>query len=99
MQRRIVDLWLEVLAETGEPGPELELDPPLRSRLSEIAVPTFVVLGSADQPDIGRIGALLGAEIAGARSATIDGAAHLPSLEQPETFDELVVSFLGTAAG
>jgi 3-oxoadipate enol-lactonase len=99
MQRRIVDLWLEACAVAGEPGPERQLDPPARERVQEIAVPTLVVLGSVDQPDIGRIGALLGAEIPGARSVTIDGVAHLPSLEQPDTFDELVNSFLRAPAG
>jgi pimeloyl-ACP methyl ester carboxylesterase len=99
MQRRIVDLWLEASAMAGEPGPERPLDPPARERLQEIAVPALVVLGSVDQPDIGRIGALLGAEIPGARSVTIDGVAHLPSLEQPDAFDELVDSFLSNLAG
>ena len=99
MQRRIVDLWVEASAVAGEPGPERPLDPPARTRLQEIAVPTLVVLGSLDQPDIGRTGGLLGAEIPGARAVTIDGVAHLPSLEQPDAFDELIDSFLAALPG
>jgi pimeloyl-ACP methyl ester carboxylesterase len=36
-------------------------------------------------------------EIPDARLETIPGAAHIPSLERPELFDPLVLSFLESA--
>ena len=37
------------------------------------------------------------AEIPGARRATIEGAAHVPSMERPDEFDRLVLGFLDEA--
>ena len=37
----------------------------------------------------------LEAEIPNSRRETIAGAAHVPSMEQPEEFDRLVLEFLG----
>ena len=63
-------------------------------RLGEIDVPTLVLAGEEDVPDIHRIAARLAASIPGARIATIPGAAHVPHLERPAEFDELVLPFL-----
>jgi pimeloyl-ACP methyl ester carboxylesterase len=70
------------------------LDPPASRRLGEIRVPTLVVTGGEDFEDFQRIGDRLAAEIPGARRVTIAAAGHLPSLEQPEEFDRVVLGFL-----
>jgi pimeloyl-ACP methyl ester carboxylesterase len=69
-------------------------DPPARERLGEIAVPTLVVVGNEDVPDMAEIAALLESSIPGARRVVIEGAGHLPSLERPDAFDEAVLPFL-----
>jgi pimeloyl-ACP methyl ester carboxylesterase len=62
-------------------------------RLHELAVPTLVVVGAHDQPVV-LAGSRLIAERTGARMVTIEGTAHLPNLERPETFLSEVVPFL-----
>jgi 3-oxoadipate enol-lactonase len=70
------------------------LEPPASQRLAEIRVPTLVVTGDEDVPDIHAIAEKLTREIPGAERATISDAAHLPNLERPEEFDRIVLGFL-----
>jgi pimeloyl-ACP methyl ester carboxylesterase len=62
-------------------------------RLDEISVPTLVVVGEHDVEDVHVVAERLEREI-GATRVTIAGAAHLPNLESPREFDELVLGFL-----
>ena len=93
MQRRALELQLP-FEETAE---EELLVPDLGDRLAEVTAPTLVVVGEEDVPDMHAIADRLAAEIPGARRATIADAAHVPSLERREEFDELVLGFLETA--
>jgi 3-oxoadipate enol-lactonase len=70
----------------------------LAERLGEIVAPTLVLVGDEDQPDMQAIAERLAGEIQGARLATIPETAHVPSVERPREFDELVLSFLEEAA-
>lgn len=90
MQRRAFERQLPVW-ELAEDVLTVE---DLAERIGEIAVPTLVITGSEDVPDMEAIAARLGSEIAGARREVIAGAAHLPNLERPEEFDRLVLEFL-----
>jgi len=93
MQRRALELQLP-FEETAE---EELLVPDLGDRLAEVTAPTLVVVGEEDVPDMHAIADRLAAEIPGARRATIADAAHVPSLERREEFDDLVLGFLETA--
>lgn len=90
MQR---DALVMQLAEPDVEGGALVPDP--ADRLAEIAVPTLVLVGDLDIPEMREGAARLAADIPGARAATIAGASHLPNLERPEEFDALVLEFLG----
>lgn len=70
------------------------LDPPASRRLFEVAVPTLVVTGDEDVRDIHEIAEKLVAEIPNAERARIAGSGHLPSLERPDEFDRVVLTFL-----
>jgi pimeloyl-ACP methyl ester carboxylesterase len=72
----------------------LRLEPSESERLGEVNVPTLVLTGDEDVPDIHRIADRLAAGIPGAERATMAGAAHLPSLERPDEFDRIVLAFL-----
>ena len=89
MQRRAYELVVAV----EEDEEELLVDD-LAQKLGEIQVPTLVLVGEEDQPDMQAIAERLSREIPGARRATIPGTAHVPSLERPREFDELVLPFL-----
>jgi len=70
------------------------LRPPALTRLAKIAVPTLIITGSHDMPDIGSIAKRLERGIVDAQIVTVYDAAHMASMEQPERFNELVLNFL-----
>jgi pimeloyl-ACP methyl ester carboxylesterase len=88
---------LAAYALDPEPGPSRKLDPPGGTRLAEIVAPTLVLAGTADVPDILAIARKLAEQIPDAELRWIEDAAHLPNLERPEEFDELVLGFLARA--
>lgn len=73
---------------------EVPLAPPAVERLGEIRVPTLLILGSLDVPDIHRIVARLASEIPDAEQVVFDGVGHLPNREAPERFEQVVKEFL-----
>jgi 3-oxoadipate enol-lactonase len=94
MQLRAFELQLPV-AEAAE---EELLVPDLADRLGEVAAPTLIVVGDEDVPDMQAIAERLEREIPGSRRETIANTAHVPSMERPREFDELVLPFLREAA-
>jgi 3-oxoadipate enol-lactonase len=93
MQRRAYELQLPVW-ETAE---EKHLVDDLAERLSEVAAPTLVLVGEEDLPDMHEIADRLEREIPNAQRASIADTAHVPSLERPREFDQLVLPFLQSA--
>jgi pimeloyl-ACP methyl ester carboxylesterase len=77
-----------------EQGQPQALEPPALSRLGEIGVPALVLVGEHDVPDVLESAERLARDIPGARKIVLPGTAHLPSLEQPEVFNRLVLKFL-----
>lgn len=69
-------------------------DPSAESRLAELDVPTLVVVGDADLPELRELASRLASELPQARLATIAGAGHLPSIEQPDELNALLLEFL-----
>jgi len=62
--------------------------------IEAIRTPTLVIAGEEDQmypPDTARD---MARRIPGAELAMIEGAGHLPNLEQPERFNEILADFL-----
>jgi 3-oxoadipate enol-lactonase len=82
---------------TGRPGIRGEgqqLEPQAIGRLSEIDVPTLIIIGDRDDINIATIGDLLASKIAGAQKIIIPNTAHLPNMEKPEQFNQIVLEFL-----
>lgn len=80
-------LWLQRL-------PERPLEPPAIKRLKEISIPTQIIVGALDVPDIHTICDLLASSISGAEKVEIQDAGHLASMEKPEKFGERAQQFL-----
>jgi pimeloyl-ACP methyl ester carboxylesterase len=95
MQRRALELY----AEGGAAAEEEALVTDIGDRLGEISVPTLVLVGELDIPDMQAIAERLHEEIPDARAATIPGAAHAPTMERPDKFAELVLGFLDDVRG
>ena len=79
----------EAQAET----PPVPLEPPAVGRLSEIRVPTLVILGELDAPNPLE---QLAAEIPGANKVVMAETAHHPFMERPAEFNRIVLDFLGS---
>ena len=75
-------------------GKEERLNPPAAQRLSEIRVPTLVIYGDEDQRDMPLISSYLAEHITGAKLVVMPGTAHVPNMEQPIEFNQLVRAWL-----
>jgi 3-oxoadipate enol-lactonase len=71
-----------------------ELEEPEAIALGVVAARTLVAVGERDYDDFHRIAARLAREIPDAELAVIEGAGHLPALEQPQRTAALVEAFL-----
>jgi len=70
---------------------------PALGRLAEIKVPTLIVIGAEDIPDVHAHGGAIQAGIVGARRVVVRNAGHLVHMEQPEEFNRLALEFLTAA--
>jgi len=70
------------------------LEPPAIGRLSEIHVPTLILVGDRDETNIATIVDLLARNIPGSRKVVIPDSAHLPNMEKPDYFNGVVLEFL-----
>jgi len=89
--------WITVQNATwaiADAQPLDPLDPPAAQRLGAIHVPTLVLAGALDNPEILRAADVMAAEIRGAQHAILPNAAHVPNMEQPAAFNRLVLEFL-----
>lgn len=76
------------------PNFRLSLEPPATQRLTEIKVPTLLLIGERDDPDNHAIVDILAQGINGAQKVVIAGAGHMVNMEQPDEFNRLVLNFL-----
>lgn len=67
---------------------------PALSRLSEIRIPTLILVGDADIPDVHAHAGAIEAGIAGSKRVIVSDSGHLMYLERPEEFSRLVISFI-----
>jgi 3-oxoadipate enol-lactonase len=78
----------------NETAPESELTPPAAARLAEIVCPTLVLVGELDQQATLDAAQRVATEVPDVRLEVWPDVAHLPSLERPEDFERLALSFI-----
>jgi len=71
-----------------------QIKPPAVGRLSEISIPTLIIVGDRDVSDIIAIADTLEKNITGSKKVVIPGAGHLVNLEKSEEFNRIVLDFL-----
>ncbi len=84
--------------QVGREDDEALLTDDLPSRLASVTVPTLVLVGESDYADFHAIADRLATSIPDTRRATVPGAGHLPSLEQPQAVDAVVLPFLDSVS-
>lgn len=85
--------WNRPDDEAQEETPPVPLEPPAIGRLSQIGVPTLVILGAYDVPN--PLDQLV-AEIPSAKKVIMAETAHHPFMEKPAEFNQIVLDFLGS---
>jgi pimeloyl-ACP methyl ester carboxylesterase len=63
-------------------------------RCFEIHVPTLLLTGDADIPDVHAHAGAIEAGIPGARRVVVEGVGHIMYLEKPAEFSRLVIDFI-----
>ncbi|WP_025274619.1 alpha/beta fold hydrolase [Haloglycomyces albus] len=66
------------------------------NRLAEVTAPVLVVNGREDVPEIQEVGTAVSQSIAQANRVDLDDCGHLPGLERPERFNEVLTRFLAS---
>jgi 3-oxoadipate enol-lactonase len=74
--------------------PHPAMDPPAVDRLSEIDVPTLVIVGQHDLPDFHEMAATLSTKIPGAVHHVLPNAGHLAHLAAPGEFVAVLRAFV-----
>jgi pimeloyl-ACP methyl ester carboxylesterase len=62
--------------------------------LDEIQVPTLIVVGEYDIPDVHAHAGVIEAGIPGSKRVIVNNAAHHVPTEQPEILNELILKFI-----
>ncbi len=79
----------------GKPyGDTIVLDPPAAGRLADLAMPVLVIQGLLDESGTIQSGRLLAASAPNARLIELPDCAHMPNLEKPDWFSEILLAFL-----
>ena len=99
MRERVREMNAALFARDDEEGDPIPLNPPAAERLGDITAPTLIVYGDMDIADVRQAGPHLAAAIPGASLAVIPDAAHLPQMERPELFNQIVLDFLSRVTG
>src|SRR6516225_7421656 len=94
-RERALQLHRDNFSLEGFAREEKSLTPPAIGRLREINAPTLVIIGDHDSEDLRKLADRFAAEIVGARLVNMN-AAHLPSLEHPAQFNQLLDDFLAS---
>ena len=71
-------------------------EPPAYPRLETVTAPTLVIVGDRDLPDIQQCVDVLAARIPGAQKVVMRNTAHLPNMELPDEFNQILGDFLSS---
>ena len=92
---RVREMDLIALRNEAERDKYLQpMEPPTIERLSEITAPTLIIASDLDQPDMPAACRMMSERIPNARLEIMHGTAHLPNMERPDEFNQIVLDFL-----
>ncbi len=100
IRERVYEMGLTALSNQAdwmkESGFVMEepLQPQAFGRLASLSFPTLSIVGDLDDPSVTDISEALVKHIVGCRSVVIKNTAHLPNMEKPEEFNQIVLDFL-----
>jgi pimeloyl-ACP methyl ester carboxylesterase len=74
-------------------------DRPASQRLADIHVPTLLIVGDRDDPDLREIADLVVRSITGAHLVVVPRLSRFVNMDRPEEFNRIVLQFLATVSG
>lgn len=81
--------------ETQELGNDLSVDNTAQ-RLTELNTPALIIWGDLDRPRVCAAGEFMAQQIPGAQSYIMSNTAHVPNMEKPAEFNQVVLNFLAS---
>lgn len=98
VQGALRDLFLDMnrMHLVHSPLPQKAARPEIYSRLAEFKMPILLIAGTYDSARFEQLNALIAQSLPQAEAALIEGAGHLPSLDAPEQFNNLLSAYLAT---
>jgi pimeloyl-ACP methyl ester carboxylesterase len=90
---------MDLIALRNEALGGMEEQPPAETavdQLEGVNVPTLVLFGELDDPNVLRAAGRMVASIPGVQSAAFPKAAHFPNLEEPKRFNQILEDFLAS---
>jgi 3-oxoadipate enol-lactonase len=97
LRERVREMILGTYTSHTTEGKPQRLDPPAAKRLGDVNTPTLIILGDLDESGVLAAADQLARGIPGARKVVIVGTAHMPSMEKPGEFNQIVLDFLKSA--
>jgi pimeloyl-ACP methyl ester carboxylesterase len=95
VREQVKTMQLNIFSQPDVAGMEAkELIPSAIEQLETIDVPTLVIIGDKDVAEFQSLSTLIAEKIEGSRHVIMPGTAHLPSMEKPEEFNQIVMAFL-----
>lgn len=99
--KKMPEVWKAVEAMVGDTSgyrwsganQPIDISPPAAARLSDIHIPTLVLVGEHDIEDFQRKSKLLHEKISGSQLAVIPQAGHLSNMDNPDVFNQIVDKF------
>jgi pimeloyl-ACP methyl ester carboxylesterase len=76
------------------PDPGIALLPPAIERLGEIDIPSLIIVGEHDVPDVTNVADILVRSMPDAELLVAEGCGHMVNMEKPEMFNEALSAFL-----
>jgi pimeloyl-ACP methyl ester carboxylesterase len=99
VRQRMRQMLAHYFSRGERQGKPLPLEPPAIARLTDIHVPTLVMVGDQDVAPLQAAADLLASHVPAAHKVIIAGAAHMINMEQPAQFNQAVLDFLGSLPG
>jgi pimeloyl-ACP methyl ester carboxylesterase len=96
-RQHLKNMFMDTSLEWALEDIEKTLDPSTSERLSEIAKRTLLIIGSEDCQPIKEIAKVLEAAITMVQKVEVNGTGHLPNLDKPDKFNEIVLEFLNNS--
>jgi pimeloyl-ACP methyl ester carboxylesterase len=85
--------WLVIVSGTPRRF-EMQGEPPEDSRLAEIGIPTLIIAGALEHPEILRAVDLLANGIKGTQKIILVNTVHVLNMKKPAEFNRFVLDFL-----